>query len=165
MRTEPTTAQGRVLEICVDDPLSLAAAVAGGADRIELCSALAMGGLTPSPAFVAQAVKTGLPVHAMVRPRAGDFRYDADEIALMSDEIVRLREMGVAGVVVGAADDERRLNERALARFRDAANGIVLVLHRVIDLAPDPCSAVCLAATLGFDFVLTSGGAHAGKRQ
>ena len=65
-----------ILEICVDDLASLRAAISGGADRVELCSALALGGLTPSTALTAAALETGIPIHAMVRPRAGDFTYD-----------------------------------------------------------------------------------------
>ena len=100
----------RLLEICVDDPAGLAAAVAGGADRIELCGALALGGLTPSSAFVARAVATGVPIHAMVRPRAGDFAYDADECELMADDIARFAAMGVAGFVTGVALADGRLD-------------------------------------------------------
>lgn len=149
---------GALLEICVDDPAGLRAAVAGGSDRIELCSALALGGLTPSPAMTVFAVETGLPIHAMVRPRAGDFVYDEDEIALMLDDIRRLRDLGVAGVVVGAASDRSDLDERALAQFREAARDMAIVLHRVIDLTPDPVAAARTAANLGYDYILTSGG-------
>ena len=152
---EPAT----TLEICVDDLTGVRAAVAGGADRLELCSALALGGLTPSAAFAATVVKGGVSVHAMVRPRAGDFNYDDDEIALIENDIARLAELGVSGVVVGAADTGGKLNERALARFRETAKDIAIVLHRAIDLAPDPVAAVRIAASLGYDYVLTSRGA------
>lgn len=148
-----------VLEICVDDPASLRAAISGGADRIELCSALALGGLTPSEAMTAAAVKTKVPVHAMVRPRAGDFQYDESEIELIADEIRRLADLGVAGVVVGASNALGELDEPALARFREAAKDLAIVLHRVIDLTPDPVASACTAARLGYDHVLTSGGA------
>jgi copper homeostasis protein len=148
-----------ILEICVDDPVSLRAAISGGADRIELCNALALGGLTPSEGFVRMAAQADLPVHAMVRPRAGDFNYDADEIALIADDVRRLAALGVAGVVVGAATQSGTLDERSLARFRDAAKDTAITLHRVIDLTPDPIAAARTAAKLGYDYVLTSGGA------
>src|SRR5690242_13368296 len=77
---------GMILEICADGPGGVAAAVAGGADRLELCSALELGGLTPSAALLARAVATGLPVHAVVRPRAGGFVLGPDELALALDE-------------------------------------------------------------------------------
>lgn len=149
-----------ILEICVDDLLGLRAAVLGGADRIELCSALSIGGLTPSPAFTAEAVQTGIPVHAMARQRSGGFDYDAEEIALILKDMARLADLGVAGIVVGASRSNGELNERALARFREAAGALALTLHRVIDLTPDPVAAARIAAELGFDYVLTSGGAR-----
>lgn len=131
----------------------------GGADRIELCGALALGGLTPTPALVARAVASGLPVHAMVRPRAGDFVYDECEIAIMLDEIGRLIVMGVSGIVMGASRPDGTIDTRVSARLRDAAAPCAAVLHRAIDLAPDPCAAVDDAVSAGFDFVLSSGGA------
>ena len=76
-----------ILEICVDDPSGLHAAIAGGADRIELCSALELGGLTPSAALLDEALRSGCPTHMMIRPRAGGFVLDAGEAALMVAEI------------------------------------------------------------------------------
>jgi copper homeostasis protein len=149
-----------VLEICADDLDGVRAATEGGADRVELCSALALGGLSPSPAFAAAAIESGLAVHAMVRPRAGDFVYSPDELALMVAEVRALASVGVAGVVTGATLDDGAPDRVALARLRDAADGIDIVLHRAIDLAPDLFAAVELAASLGFDHVLSSGGAH-----
>ena len=148
-----------LLEICADDLAAVRAAAAGGADRVELCSALALGGLSPSPAFAAAAIESGLAVHAMVRPRAGDFVYSPDELNLMVAEIRALASVGVTGVVTGATLDDGTPDRDALARLRDAADGIDIVLHRAIDLAPDLCAAVELAASLGFDHVLSSGGA------
>ena len=147
------------LEICVDDVSGIDAAVWGGADRIELCSALSLGGLTPTPALVARAVASGLPVHAMVRPRAGDFVYDDDEIAVMLDDIGRLVAMGVTGIVMGASRTDGMIDTAVLARLREAAAPCAAVLHRAIDLTPDPCAAVEDAVSAGFDFVLSSGGA------
>jgi copper homeostasis protein len=149
-----------LLEICVDDLGGVHAAAEGGADRIELCSALALGGLSPSPAFAAAALERGLVVHAMVRPRAGDFVYSPDELELMVAEIRAFAAVGVAGVVVGATREDGSPDRDSLARLRDAAAGLDIVLHRAIDLAPDPCAAVELAVSLGFDHVLSSGGAQ-----
>jgi copper homeostasis protein len=149
-----------LLEICVDDLAAVRAAVEGGADRIELCSALALGGLSPSPAFAAAAVESGLIVHAMVRPRAGDFVYSSDELELMIAEIRDFISVGVAGVVVGGTHADGTPDRDALTRLRDASAGIAIVLHRAVDLAPDPSAAVELACSLGFDHVLSSGGAR-----
>jgi copper homeostasis protein len=147
-----------LLEICVDSLASLEAAVAGGADRIELCAALELGGLTPSPAFLAKAVATGLPIHAMIRPRAGGFVYDEAETALMIEDIRRFVSGGAAGVVVGALRHDHRLDSDTLAQMRDAAGDAVAVLHRAIDLTPDPVAAAEEALAIGFDKVLSSGG-------
>jgi len=147
------------VEICVEDAAGVNAAKAGGADRIELCSALAIGGLTPSPALVVHAVASGLPVHAMVRPVQGDFVCDSGTLAWMIDEISYLRSLGVAGIVLGATLPDGTLDRDALAWLRDAAQGLQLVLHRAVDLAPDPLAAVDCAASLGYDHVLSSGGA------
>ena len=162
------TAQGRdrrpLLEICVDDAEGVAAAVSAGADRIELCGALALGGLTPSAALVAEAVRSGIPVHAMVRPRDGDFRYDARDIAVATDDIRRMVAMGVAGVVVGAMTDKLGLDAGVLATWREAAAGVAIVLHRAIDLVAAPVAAVRLAVSLGYDHILTSGGARTAEQ-
>lgn len=149
-----------LLEICVDDPAGLAAAVAGGADRIELCSALELGGLTPSAALLAAAVRSGCPVHAMIRPRAGGFVLGEGEEALMIEEIRLALAHGAAGVVIGALRPDHTLDCDALARFRDAARDATLVLHRAIDLTPDPVAATAQAAALGYDKILSSGGAQ-----
>lgn len=149
----------RLLEICVADPASIAEAAAGGADRLELCSALELGGLTPSAALIDRAVATGLPVHVLIRPRAGGFVLEKDEADLMIADIHQVLSRGAAGVVVGALLPDGRLDREAMARFRDAAGDAVIVLHRAIDLSPDPIAVIEEACLLGYDKVLSSGGA------
>lgn len=149
-----------LLEICVDDSAGLAAAVAGGADRIELCAALELGGLTPSAALIAEAVRSGCTTHVMIRPRAGGFVLAEGEEALMLAEIRLALAQGAAGVVVGALRPDGTLDRDALARFRDAAQGGAIVLHRAIDCVLDPVAAVREAAALGYDHILSSGGAR-----
>jgi copper homeostasis protein len=149
-----------LLEICVEDLPGVEAAVEGGADRIELCSALALGGLTPSPAMLFRATRLGLPIHAMVRPRMGDFSLGPRDIALMADDIRLMLDLGAAGIVVGALLPDRTLDCAALETFRKAAGDAVLVLHRAIDLTPHPIAAIEQARQLGFDKVLSSGGAR-----
>ena len=90
------------LEVCVDTSAGLAAAVAGGADRIELCAGLEVGGLTPTAGMMQAAAGCGVPVYAMIRPRAGGFTYSAAEIAIMQTDIAQARAAGLAGVVFGA---------------------------------------------------------------
>lgn len=147
------------LEICVDDPAGLAAAIAGGADRIELCAALGLGGLTPSPGLIAQASTSPIPVMAMIRPRAGGFHWSETEIACMEAEIAAVRAAGLAGVVIGASQPDGRLDSLVLARLMRAAQGLDVTLHRAIDLAPDAEAAMREVAALGIGRVLSSGGA------
>ncbi|NYD91338.1 copper homeostasis protein CutC [Sphingomonas melonis] len=152
------------LEVCVESPEGAAAAIAGGCDRIELCAALALGGLTPSAGLVeavlAVARPAGIPVRAMVRPRQGGFDYDAADLALAQREATALLAAGVQGLVFGATRGGR-LDREALAAWRAAlpASPIGLTLHRAIDVVDDPVAAVEEAVALGFDHILTSGGA------
>ncbi|THD85764.1 copper homeostasis protein CutC [Aliigemmobacter aestuarii] len=150
-----------LIEICVDDGEGLEQALTGGADRIELCAALALGGLTPSAGFMAHAARRSpVPVHAMIRPRAGDFVFDAGEVRQMEADIGHARAAGLAGVVLGASRPDGRLDAAILRRLIGAAAGMDLTLHRAFDLTPDRGEALELAIDLGFDRVLTSGGAR-----
>ena len=146
------------LEVCVDTSAGLAEAIAGGADRIELCAALALGGLTPSAGFMAEAAACDLPVMAMIRPRAGDFVFSDRELAQMEVDIATARAAGLAGVVLGASLPDGRLDLRALHRLKAAAGPLDCTLHRAFDLAPDQAEALEQAVALGFSRVLTSGG-------
>lgn len=148
------------LEVCVDSPTGLLAAIDGGADRLELCSALALGGLTPSRALMTLAARQPVPALAMIRPRAGDFVWSPPEIDHMLAEIADACAAGLAGLVLGASLPDGRLDGATLRRLLAAVpRGMDKVLHRAIDLAPDPAEAVEEAIALGFDRILTSGGA------
>jgi copper homeostasis protein len=150
------------LEICVDDAGGARAALDGGANRIELCAALDVGGLTPSLGLAGFAVSLGIPVRALIRPRTGNFVFDADAERVMCEDIVRILALGTEGVVLGAAHADGRLNVDMLGRLIAVARGAGargLTLNRVIDLAPDLEQAIDEAAALGFDGVLSSGGA------
>lgn len=146
------------LEVCVDTAEGLAQAVAGGADRIELCAALAVGGLTPSAGLIALAAKCGVPVVAMIRPRAGDFVWSEAEVGMMEAEIAAVRAAGLHGVVLGASLPDGRLDVPVLRRLVAASGGMELVLHRCIDLTPDMGAALEEAVSLRFHRILTSGG-------
>jgi copper homeostasis protein len=149
---------GLRLEVCVDTAAGLAEAVAGGADRIELCAALALGGLTPSAGLMAVAASCPVPVMVMIRPRAGDFVWTETEVGMMEAEIAAARAAGLAGVVLGASLADGRLDVAMLRRLVVAAAGLDLTLHRAIDLTPDMGGALEQAVGLGFRRVLTSGG-------
>ncbi len=148
-----------LLEVCVDSPRGLTAAIAGGADRIELCSSLPVGGLTPSSGFMALAAKGPRPSRAMIRPRVGDYVYSEEEIDIMRRDIDAARTAGLAGVVIGASLASGALDEKTIARLADHASGLELTLNRTVDLSPEPLAAVEMAIGLGFRTILTSGGA------
>jgi copper homeostasis protein len=149
-----------LLEICVDSPQGLLAAIDGGADRVELCSALALGGLTPTWALMALAADHDIAAVAMIRPRAGDFVWTSDEIDHMQGEIDDALEAGLDGIVIGANRPDGTLDAKALRTLlTDIPLDVDRVLHRCIDLTPDPVLAVETAIQLGFTRILTSGGA------
>lgn len=147
-----------LLEVCVDSADGLAAAIAGGADRIELCSALELGGLTPSPGLMAIAAKAAVPVYAMIRPRAGNFVFSEAEIDQMRHDIDAARAARLAGVVLGVSSEKGALEEDGLRKLKVHASGLGTTLHRAIDLVPDLLEAVDLAADLKFERILSSGG-------
>lgn len=146
-----------ILEVCVDTPAGLAAAIAGGADRIELCSALALQGLTPAPGLIAIAAQAAIPIYPMIRPRNGDFVYDEADLDAILRDIDAVRDAGLAGVVIGANAASGELDVDALAMLVAHAEGLGVTLHRAFDLTPDPFAALETAIDLGFERILTSG--------
>ena len=145
------------LEICVDTLDGAEAAVAGGADRIELCSSLSEGGLTPSIGLMQAAAALPIPVHAMIRPRSGLFEFSDGDAKIMEADVNAARTVGLAGVVLGAQKPDGTLDTRLLSRLIAAAGHLDATLHRVIDVVPDPLAALSEAIDLGFTRVLTSG--------
>jgi copper homeostasis protein len=147
-----------LLEVCVDSPGGFTTAVTGGADRIELCAALSVGGLTPSAGLMAHAALSPCPTRAMIRPRAGAFIYDRAERDVMRRDIDEARRHGLEGVVFGANLIDGRLDMTALTELCSHAQGMSRALHRAFDLVPDPLEALEQTIELGFDTILTSGG-------
>ena len=150
----------RLLEICVDSLASARAAIRGGADRIELCSALPLGGLTPYTQLLEQIrEESNIAVRCLIRPRAGDFLYGQEEIDLMVRQIRALKQAGANGLVIGCLTAAGDLDDDAMKPLIDAADGAGLTLHRCIDVSCDPMETYLQAGYLGFDTVLTSGAA------
>lgn len=150
----------KILEVCVDSLASAKAAAEGGADRLELCSALAVGGLSPYGELLQQIKAVcALPVRCLMRPRAGDFLYTAEEIELLCKQIRHLRAAGADGFVLGALTPDGALDEDAMQKLLDACGGRPVTLHRCIDVSRDPEQVYRTAAALGLDTVLTSGAA------
>ena len=149
-----------ILEVCVDSLSSARAAIAGGADRLELCSALAVGGLTPYVELLSQIrMESKIAVRCLMRPRAGDFLYSPEEIQMMAVQIRRLREAGADGFVIGCLRSDGTLDEEAMKPVLEACEGSGKTLHRCIDVSADPLATYLTAGRLGIDTVLTSGGA------
>jgi copper homeostasis protein len=145
------------VEICLETVQSLRAAQAGQADRVELCSALDVGGLTPSTGMMRFAADHGIVARALIRPRAGLFLYDDDEIRVIENDIAAVKDFGLSGVVLGAAREDGRLDRELLQRLVERCDGLGKTLHRVFDLVPDPFESLEAAIELGFDRILTSG--------
>lgn len=155
-----------VLEVCVDSTVSALAAKRGGADRLELCADLIVGGTTPSLTLVQQVrAETGLPVRALLRPRFGDFCYDSYELAQMEQLAAELVEAGADGIVTGVLTPEGALDAGAMqpiyAAARKAAEKagrpVACTLHRAFDVCADPFAALETARSMGLCTILTSG--------
>lgn len=149
-----------LIEVCVDTTEGLAEAIRAGAGRIELCSALDIGGLTPSVGMMRRAAGAGVPIYAMIRPRSGHFVWSPDEIAVMEADIEAAYAAGMQGVVLGASRPDGRLDTDVLGLLIARAKGMGLTLHRCFDLVPDFSAALEEAVELGFHRILTSGGAR-----
>ena len=150
----------KVLEICVDSLASARAAIQGGADRLELCSALLAGGLTPYTALLRQIkAESDIPVRCLMRPRPGDFLYTKEELAMLETQIRELKEAGADGFVIGCLTAEGDLDLEAMKPLVAACGDKGITLHRCIDVSRDVEKTYREAGELGIDTVLTSGAA------
>ena len=150
----------KILEVAVDSLDSARAAIAGGADRLELCGALTIGGLTPYAELLKQVrQESDINIRCLMRPRAGDFLYTKEEILMMAAQIENLRALGSDGFVIGCLDADGNLDGAAMEPLLKAAQGTGLTLHRCIDVSRIPEDTYLAAKELGIDTVLTSGAA------
>ena len=148
-----------LLEVCLESPEAAELAEAAGADRIELCSGLCVGGLTPSDGLISETLRrTSLPLHILIRPRSGGFVYSPREVEVMKRDVERALELGVQGVVVGALNRAGSLDSEVLHSLLDrVGQESSTTLHRAFDFARDWRDALDEAVALGFDRVLSSG--------
>ena len=147
-----------ILECCVDSVESAINAANGGASRLELCSNLIIGGTTPDVALVKEIRKhTDIRIHALIRPRFGDFCYSEYEMEIMKSQIRALKETGVEGVVIGVLDEDGNLDKKKMQELLQEADGMSVTLHRAFDMCRDPFKALDEAIALGIHTILTSG--------
>lgn len=150
-----------LIEGCADCFPSAAAACRGGADRLELCADLAIGGTTPSRSlFCMVKERLGAKINVLIRPRFGDFLYDEYELAQMEEEIAAFRALGANGVVIGVLTPDGRVDAAAMARLMARAGDMEVTLHRAFDMTRDPFEALETAVSLGCTTILTSGQAQ-----
>jgi copper homeostasis protein len=147
------------VEICVGDVASAVAAESGGADRVELCDNLAVGGTSPSAGMIAETCRRlSIPVHVMIRPRAGDFVYREAELAVMRHDIGTAKALGAAGVVLGVLTPDRAIDRDRTAALVALARPLSVTFHKAFDESSHPPGALDTLIALGIDRVLTSGG-------
>lgn len=147
-----------VLESCVDSVESAVIAAGAGANRLELCANLIIGGTTPTKAlYEAVREQCGIPVHVLIRPRYGDFCYSEQEYRICRKEVEQFRRLGADGVVIGILRPDGSLNREQLAELTAAADGMSVTLHRAFDMCRDPLEALETARELGIRSILTSG--------
>ncbi|HEX7326444.1 MAG TPA: copper homeostasis protein CutC [Rhodanobacteraceae bacterium] len=148
----------RILEVAANSVASALTAEAGGADRVELCCALEVGGLTPSSAAITVATeRLHIPIHVLIRPRSGDFVFDDLECKVMCHDIEACGLLGCAGVVIGALDADGNIDQPHCREFIRAAGTMAVTFHRAFDFSNDPLAALETVIDLGYSRLLTSG--------
>ncbi len=146
------------LECCVDSLVSAHAALRGGADRLELCANLIIGGTTPTMAlYQKMREQTDTDIRVLIRPRFGDFLYSEEEACIMCREIEAFRKAGADGIVIGSLRADGSLHIEQMKRFMEQAGDMHVTLHRAFDMCRDSLEALRQAGELGIHTILTSG--------
>ncbi len=154
-----------ILEIAIHSFQSAVTIRNAGADRVELCTALQTGGLTPDQGLIDLVTETlDLPVHVLIRPRIGNFVYDQYEFKNILRSIDLCRKMGVKGVVVGCLSSDGKIERDQTKTIAEHAAGFDLTFHRAIDVCTDIEDALDFLMQLGFDRVLSSGASNTAEQ-
>ena len=149
-----------LVEVCVDSVVSAVAAERGGASRIELCSSLIEGGVTPSAGLIEKTrASISLPMHVMIRPRAGDFYYDEHEFETMQGDIELAKSFRADGIVLGLLNPDGTIDVGRTEQLVRRARPLAVTFHRAFDMSADVFRALEDLCLIGVDRVLTSGGA------
>ncbi len=147
-----------IVEICANSFESAMAAQSGGADRIELCTQLAVGGLTPSHHLIKRVMsELSIPIHVLIRPRKGNFCYSKEELNIMKNDIEFCKNLGCSGVVSGVLESDLTIDLFATKQLVEAANGLDFTFHRAFDCVKDPLVSLENLIDLKIKRVLSSG--------
>ena len=150
-----------VLEVCAQSLQSAMTAQIGGAQRIEFCSGLELGGLTPSAAHLQLArERLHINICVLIRPRAGDFLYNELEFETILKDVEYCKQLGIDGVVVGCLRPDNTFDETQMKAIAAVAGNMELVSHRAFDATPNPFEAMETLINLGYHRILTSGQAN-----
>jgi len=150
-----------ILETCIDSVESALAAERGGANRLEMCGNLIIGGTTPSPELFREVRRRcGIKIHVLLRPRFGDFCYTDSEFRILREEVKLFRELGADGVVIGVLKPDGTLNMEQMQALMEERGDMSVTLHRAFDVCRDPYEALEQAKALGINTILTSGQAN-----
>jgi copper homeostasis protein len=149
-----------LLEICVESVDYAVAAERAGADRIELCSDLLCGGVTPDGTLMREVrERVRIPVHVLIRPRPGNLWYSEREFEIMKRDIVAAKEIGLSGVVLGVLDPSSHVDQERTRALVQLAHPLPVTFHRAFDRCADLTAALEAVITAGAKRILTSGGA------